>query len=195
MCHFPRFFTSFLPDLLYLIAMQRTKWVDRKFTFDFPEGWIYNIMERLQGTPARIKELVANLDEDHANQKPGGKWSIKEHIGHLYDLEFLHDGRLDDFIEGKEILRAADMKNVLTEESNHNLSSLEQLQEKFNHSRRDFLTKLASLDDATLMRKALHPRLQILMRPVDVAYFCAEHDDHHLASIRAIVEGRPSMDE
>jgi hypothetical protein len=60
---------------------------------------------------------------------------------------------LDDFKEGKEILRAADMKNVLTEESNHNLSTLDQLQEKFSQSRRDFLTKLASLDDATLMSK------------------------------------------
>ena len=147
-------------------------------------------MERLHGTPARIKEMVSNLDEDRATRKPGGKWSIKEHIGHLYDLEFLHDGRLDDFKEGKEILRAADMKNVLTDESNHNLITLDQLQEKFSQSRRDFLTKLASLDDSTLVRKSLHPRLQILMRPVDVAYFCAEHDDHHLASMRAILEGR-----
>jgi len=169
--------------------MQRTKWVERKFTFDFPEGWIFNIMERLQGTPVRIQEMVLSPDEDLANFKPGGKWSIKEHIGHLYDLEFLHDGRLDDFKEGKEILRAADMKNVLTEESHHNLSSLETLIDKFSKSRENFLIKLHSLDDSTLMRKSLHPRLQILMRPVDVAYFCAEHDDHHLASIRAILKG------
>jgi hypothetical protein len=77
--HFLEFLHGFLPDLLYLIAMQRTKWVERKFTFDFPEGWIYNIMERLHGTPARIKEMVSNLDEDRATRKPGGKWSIKEH--------------------------------------------------------------------------------------------------------------------
>src|SRR5262245_18542007 len=118
--------------------MQRTKWVERKFTFDFPEGWIYNIMERLQGTPARIREMVIGLDEDSANHKSGGKWSVKEHIGHLYDLEFLHDGRLDDFMAGKEILRAADMKNVLTEESHHNLSSLQTLIDKFSKSRNDF---------------------------------------------------------
>ena len=139
--------------------------------------------------------MVIGLDEDLANLKPGGKWSIKEHIGHLYDLEFLHDGRLDDFKEGKEILRAADMKNVLTEESHHNLSSLDTLIDKFSKSRKDFLAKLNNLDDVTLMRKSLHPRLQIMMRPVDVAYFCAEHDDHHLASIRATLEGRPAMDE
>lgn len=134
--------------------------------------------------------MVSNLNEEQASLKPGGKWSIKEHIGHLYDLEFLHDGRLDDFKAGKEILRAADMKNLLTEESNHNQSSLGHVQEKFLQSRLNFLTKLSSLDDVTLMTKALHPRLQVMMRPVDVAYFCAEHDDHHLASIRGILEGK-----
>lgn len=30
--------------------MQRTKWTERKFTFDFPEGWLSNILERLRGT-------------------------------------------------------------------------------------------------------------------------------------------------
>lgn len=175
--------------------MQRTKWVERKFTFDFPEGWMYNIIERLRGTSTRIKEMVFDLNENLANLKPGGKWSIKEHIGHLYDLEFLHDGRLDDFKEGKETLRAADMTNLLTEESHHNLKSLETLIDQFSKSRNNFLMKLNSLDDATLMRKSLHPRLQIMMRPVDVAYFCAEHDDHHLASMRAILEGRAAIEE
>jgi len=131
--------------------------------------------------------MVAGMDDSIAMQKPGGKWSIKEHIGHLYDLEFLHDGRLDDFKDGKDVLRAADMKNTMTEESNHNLSSLESLIDKFSKSRSDFLAKLNSLDDTTFMRKSLHPRLQVMMRPVDVAYFCAEHDDHHLASIREII--------
>ena len=39
--------------------------------------------------------MVSGLDEDLANLKPGSKWSIKEHIGHLTDLEDLHRGRID----------------------------------------------------------------------------------------------------
>jgi hypothetical protein len=27
-----------------------------------------------------------------------------------------------------------------------------------------------------------------MMRPVDMAYFTAEHDDHHLASMRTLIE-------
>ncbi len=33
----------------------------------------------------------------------------------------------------------------------------------------------------------MHPLLQNLMRPIDVASFVAEHDNHHLADIRKIV--------
>lgn len=167
--------------------MERTKWVERKFTFDFPEGWIYNIIERLSGSPARIREMTIRLSNEQAIQKLDGKWSIKEHIGHLHDLEALHDGRLDDFMAGKEILRAADMTNALTYASNHNDRSLDTLIQMFTNSRTAFITKIESLDDVTQMRKAMHPRLQMMMRPIDVAYFTAEHDDHHLASIREIL--------
>ena len=167
--------------------MERTKWVDRKFTFDVPEGWIYNILERLRGTPARIREMTAGLSNEKANQKPNGKWSIKEHIGHLYDLEALHIGRIDDFIAGNENLRAWDTTNALTKESHHNDRSVDELLEMFMNRRKTFIAKLEGLDDQVQMRKALHPRLKEMMRPVDVAYFTAEHDDHHLASIRDIV--------
>ena len=166
--------------------MERTKWVDRKFTFDFPEGWIFDILERLRGTPVRIKEMMTGISDEHASLHHNGKWSIKENIGHLYDLEALHEGRLDDFIAGKEILRAADMSNALTNESHHNDRSVDTLLQMFTISRQDFIAKLESLNDETQLRRAMHPRLKVKMRPIDVAYFTAEHDDHHLASIREI---------
>src|SRR6187399_715506 len=167
--------------------MERTKWVDRKFTFDAPEGWIYNILERLKGTSARIREMTVGLPDEKTIQKPNGKWSIKEHLGHLYDLEALHIGRIDDFIEGNENLRAWEVTNSLTNESHHNDQSIDELLEMFLIRRITFIAKLESLDDQAQTRKALHPRLKVKMRPVDVAFFVAEHDDHHLASIREIL--------
>ena len=169
--------------------MERTKWVDRRFTFDAPEGWIYNILERLHGTPARIAEIVKGVAEDKLRNKPGGKWSIKEHIGHLYDLEALHEGRIYDFVMNQDTLRAADMSNAQTEASNHNNRSVDKLIHMFTERRLKLIERFISLDDATQMRKAMHPRLQVLMRPIDVAYFTAEHDDHHLRSIRELRTG------
>jgi hypothetical protein len=34
----------------------------------------------------------------------------------------------------------------------------------------------------------MHPRLKVPMTPVDLAWFDAEHDDHHLVKINFIIE-------
>ena len=168
--------------------MIRTKWTERTFNFDFPEGWLPNILERLRGTQHRITAMTANLSDDQLGAKHGGKWSMKEHIGHLGDLEELHTGRMDDFAARLEMLRPADMSNAKTEAANHNLKSVDELIRVFEQNRALLITRLEKLDDETQFLKSMHPRLQTPMRPVDVAFFAAEHDDHHLASMRVIIK-------
>jgi hypothetical protein len=167
--------------------MEQAKWTDRKFSFDFPAGWLPNILERLRGTAARLNELTSGLTEIKAAVRINGKWSIKEHIGHLADLEELHEGRLDDFIARKAILRPADMTNAKTYSADHNSRSLRHLINDFAVKRKNFVDRISRLDEETHLFKSMHPRLRKKMRPSDVAYFTAEHDDHHLASIRQIL--------
>ena len=167
--------------------MERTKWVERKFNFDFPIGLFPAILERLRGTTARLREMTFSLSEVEAERKSGDKWSIKEQIGHLSDLESLHEGRIDDFIARKATLRAWDITNAATNNANHNDSSITELIDKFARKRNVFISRLGQLNDETHRVKALHPRLLGEMRPVDLAYFTAEHDDHHLASIRELM--------
>jgi uncharacterized damage-inducible protein DinB len=167
--------------------MERTKGIERKFSFNIPEGWLPNILERLQGTSPRIEEIVTGLTEEQAEEKTEGKWSIKEHIGHLLDLEELHEGRIDDFVGRKDVLRAADMSNAKTYGASHNSRNLEDLINRFGTRRSEFVKRLRDLDDESQRFRSLHPRLQEMMRPVDMAFFTAEHDDHHLASIRELL--------
>jgi hypothetical protein len=167
--------------------MQRTKWVDRKFNLDIPPGWMPNVLERLYGTTGRIIELTFGLSEEQASSRAEDKWSIKEHIGHLTDLEELHEGRVDDFIARRELLRAADMNNAKTEKAAHNAATSDQLINDFRNARMRLIRRLQELDDDIQGFQSLHPRLQVMMRPVDMAFFTAEHDDHHLASIREAI--------
>ena len=167
--------------------MQRTKWTDRKFDFDIPAGWMQNVLERLRGTELRLRALVDALPDDKSSYKPNGKWSIKEHIGHLSDLEELHEGRIDDFIARKQTLRAADMSNAKTDNTDHNNKSIPELLDEFAFKRIVLISRLEILDDSVQQFPSLHPRLQAMMKPVDMAFFTAEHDDHHLASIREII--------
>ncbi len=158
-------------------------WFERQFSFDLPV-WMYpNIVERLRGTPARLEELVSGLEWDVLTRRDGDEWSVQENVGHLWDLEVLWVGRLDDFLSGKETLRAADLTNRKTHEANHNDNDIANILAAFRSERQQFVERLDALDEHDLMRSALHPRLQQPMTVVDHIYFVAEHDDHHLAQI------------
>ena len=163
--------------------MNRTKWVERQFDFSLPVGVFPCVLERLRGTPARLEELARALPQEVLTERRGGKWSAQEHVGHLYDLDELHEGRLEDYARGLEVLRAADMSNRRTEEAGHNSARLEDLLALFRSARASFVRRLESLTEDEVAASALHPRLGRQMRVIDLALFVAEHDDHHLASI------------
>ena len=167
--------------------IQQTPWFERKFEFNFPVGLFPVIMERLRGTLPHIEIMVQNKLEEKLNQKIEGTWSIKEHIGHLYDLEELWYGRIEDFLAGQKILRAADLKNTKTYEADHNKKNMGELLNQFSFERNKLIEKVQNADEATALLTALHPRLQTPMRLIDSLFFVAEHDDHHLTKIRELL--------
>lgn len=164
--------------------IKQTQWVERKFEFNFPVGLFPVIIERLRGTLPRIEAITKNATEGVLNQKNDGKWSVKEQIGHLYDLEELWYGRVEDFLSGQQVLRAADMSNAKTQNANHNKNSIGELLQQFSVARNKLIDKVKHMDERTAALTSLHPRLQIPMRLIDSLFFIAEHDDHHLAKIR-----------
>ena len=163
--------------------MKRTKWVERQFEFNLPVGVFPSVLERLRGTPARLEELVRALPARALTERVGEAWTIQEQVGHLLDLDELHEGRLEDYDRGLETLRPADMTNRKTYEADHNAARVEELLARFRAARLRFVRRLEALDEKGVARTALHPRLQKPMRVMDMALFVAEHDDHHLASI------------
>jgi exonuclease I len=163
--------------------MKRTKWVERSFEFDLPVGVFPSVVERLRGTPARLEEMLRALPARALTRRAGELWTIQEQVGHLLDLDELHEGRLEDYERGLEALRPADMSNRKTYEAGHNDARIEDLLARFREARSAFVRRLEALDEEGVARTALHPRLQKPMRVMDMALFVAEHDDHHLASI------------
>ena len=168
--------------------IEQTPWFERKFDFSFPIGLFPVIVERLRGTAPHIERIVNNKSEDRLSQKIDEAWSVKEQVGHLYDLEELWYGRIEDFLAGEKTLRAADLRNTKTHEANHNQKTLRQLLIMFSDARNTLIRKVENLDEATASLTALHPRLQTPMRLIDSLFFVAEHDDHHVTKIRALLE-------
>jgi DinB superfamily len=159
------------------------EWFKRQFSFGLPIEMYPNVVERLRGTPARLEELTRGLSREALAQRDGDKWSIQEQAGHLLDLEDLGMKRLDDFEAGRDPLTAADLDNRKTHEADHNANTIENILAQFRAERLAFVARLDSYDEAFVQRTGLHPRLNQQVRVIDLAFFIAEHDDHHLARI------------
>lgn len=166
--------------------MKQIEWFERKFDFAFQQNIFPSIIERLEGTPIRLIAKVKQIPSEILDLKPQDKWSIKENIGHLTDLELLWQSRLCDILENREYLRPADLENTKTNLAMHNKTDIVELLSKFQNLRNITLKKLAELDEKDVYKSALHPRLEKPMRTMDLFLFVADHDDHHLAIITKI---------
>jgi len=166
--------------------MSRIKWTDRRFSFDFPAGIYPEMIERIRGTPARLEDLFESLPSETLTAQADGRWSMQENAGHLLDLESLVSQRIDEYLAGNSALHAADMSNRRTYEANHNDVTADSILIAFRTARHDIVNRLESFDAEIFERSALHPRLNVPMRLVDMLFFQAEHDDYHLARISEI---------
>ena len=162
-------------------------WTSRKFASATLVELFPNVIERLRGTAARVEDKVRPLPVQVLTKRDGDKWSIQEHIGHLIKVEELHVARLDDFRDGLEVLRPADMQNKSTFAADFNNLPLPDVLKEFRSGRKHLVDALDHWDPALITHIAQHPRLKQPMSIVDMALFVAEHDDHHLAKMTELV--------
>lgn len=159
-------------------------WIQRTFDFSFPAEKFPDCLERLRGTPARLSSMLAGVENANAARTDGQGWSIKQNVGHLTDTEILPESRIDEILEGREFLTAADMSNTATQEADHNARPLSELLDAFATRRGALCARFASLPQEAWSLSSHHRRIDKPMRLVDLVYFTSEHDDYHLARIR-----------
>jgi hypothetical protein len=111
--------------------MQQIKWFERTFNFDHSHLISPSILERLEGASLRLEHKLARFSEEMLQKRFGETWTIKENAGHLIDLEPLWQGRLQDILDGKEMLRPTDLANGATFLANHNDTPTKDLIGKF----------------------------------------------------------------
>jgi len=173
--------------------MPRLRWFDRKFDFSFPVELHPEIVERLRGTPDRLAERTAALSRDVLTRRIAQGWSIQENVGHIADLDAgIFFTRLAAYRNGEAMLPTADLTNAATDAAHHNDRSIGEVLARAREARSRFVTELESFDDAMFTRTSTHPRLGTPMRLVDMMFFVAEHDDHHLATITELTRAKPT---
>jgi|SRR5579864_421398 len=167
--------------------ISQTAWPDRKFVYELPIGTFPTLLERLRGMPARAKELITGVPDEMLATRVNDKWSVKEHLGHLVDLEWLDDRRLSEFLNRAKVLSAADVENRATELAAHRGVPVVEIIRRLTAGREGLVRRLELLTEDHVAIVAIHPRLQKPMRLMDWVYFVAEHDDHHLAQARRAI--------
>jgi uncharacterized damage-inducible protein DinB len=168
--------------------MSVSKWFERKFDFNFNVDEYANIYQRLQQAQVMLEDLLQHKPEQILSHQPDGKWSVKEHTGHLSVLEPLWRSRIQDILEKKPALTPTDLNNNATSEAGFNNFAIEELLQKFAEERSQTLSLLGSINIKDQSYTSLHPRMQQPMRLIDIAYFTAEHDDHHIMVVRELIK-------
>lgn len=162
--------------------MKTLAWFDRKLTFGFPQEMLPFFIERLSGTAIRLQQKVNGIDEAILSEKLNNKWSVKQNIGHLAEVDEIANHRIDQILSGTPVLAPA-----VFEPKDYSVWPIEKVLGLFQNSRFINLKKYAGLSDVDLQKSSQHPRLKVPMTPVDLAWFDAEHDDHHLVKINEII--------
>ena len=167
--------------------MKRTKWFERQFPSIADNGLFPGILERLEGTPARLNGKFEK-SQVNALVRPEEGWSLHKEIGHLLDLEPLWFARAKQIMEGEQDLIPADLSNKKTHETDHDGRSAQDLISGFAAERAKLVALMRSASATALENAARHPRLGTPMKLIDLAFFVAEHDDHHLASMTELLQ-------
>ncbi len=162
--------------------MQRTLWFERKFPPIADNGLFLTILERLEGTPARLTYKMGQIS-DNLTLSINGKWSIQKEVGHMIDLEPLWRERALQIISDEPNLAIADLTNQKTHDTDYDAMPIADLLGQFAQLRRELMMVLRHIQPEDLEKSAVHPRLGTPMRLIDLAFFVAEHDDHHLAQM------------
>ena len=158
-------------------------WFERNLKFGYAPEMLPFFLERLHGTIIRLDEKVRGIDDKILSRKLEGKWSIKENIGHLAEVDGIGNKRIDEMTSGVAIMSPA-----VFEPKDYNPWPIEKIIDFFKKNRFSNLKKYKTLSAEQLKKSSLHPRLKVQMTPVDLAWFDAEHDDHHLVKINEILD-------
>lgn len=131
-----------------------------------------------------LKNLVSNLSEEFAEQKPQSKWSIKEHVGHLLTIESLWIARLDDFALGKETLRPWNGTNADTDAGEFNKQRLAKIFEDFESIRQAHVKMIEFYLPKQDELSSFHEGKQMKMTLRDHLGVMANHDLQHIDIIK-----------
>jgi len=157
-------------------------WFERNLKFGYPKEMLPFLLERLEGTIIRIDQKVKGVSDKTLSVRLNEKWSIKENIGHLAEVDEIANKRIDEMVNGTAVMSPA-----VFEPQDYSTWPIGKVLQLFSKNRAANIKKYNAIKEEDLLKSSMHPRLKVMMTPIDLAWFDAEHDDHHLVKINEIL--------
>ncbi len=139
-----------------------------------------DVLDILQEQGQQIADGLSQLPDEKANHSYApGKWSVKEIIAHLIDMERLFVFRALWVARGEPNVQPSVDENLWAANSNAPLRPLVDVKEEFETMRASHLQLFNSLDEDALKRRGLVGEFPTTVN--SIPWLAAAHESHHLA--------------
>ncbi len=145
-----------------------------------PDG---NVVDALRSQIADTVSLLRTIPEDRAAHRyASGKWSIKEVVGHMADVERVMSYRALRIARGDTTPLAGFDENAYVPAANFDARSLASLTHELEQVRASTVAFLETLDAAAAGRRGTANNAEISARAL--AWIIAGHERHHVGLLR-----------
>ena len=82
-------------------------WFERNLKFGYGTEMLPFFIERLEGTIVRLELKVKGVNDSLLSKRLDNKWSIKENIGHLAEVDEIANRRIEEMTSGTPVMSPA----------------------------------------------------------------------------------------
>ncbi|MCZ6765314.1 MAG: DinB family protein [bacterium] len=150
------------------------------YTKRVPDGDIMDIFERQK---RETLELLSGVDEERGGFRYAeGKWSLREVVGHLNDIERVFCYRALIIARGDQTPQAGVEQDDFITASNYDQQSLSSVTEQFRVTREATISLFHTFDEEIGMRTGTASDRPFTVR--SIAYIIAGHEIHHVGVLK-----------
>lgn len=145
-----------------------------------PDGDIIDILTEQRGTTL---DLLKNISEKKGEFRYApGKWSVKDVIGHVIDVEWIFTYRGLRFARADKTPLAGMEQDEFMEGANFGDRTVSSLAEEYKHLRAAGITLFGSFSDEILSRSGLASGYEFTVR--SIVHILAGHERHHVGVLK-----------
>jgi uncharacterized damage-inducible protein DinB len=144
-------------------------------------------LDGIRQGPSQVEAAVAGLDNAALDYKPNPqKWSIREIVAHLADVEIIYGYRLRQMIADKNPTIAPIEQDDWATNLAYREAPVEEMLQQFRVLRQANMRLLQRLNPADLSKGAFHPERGRVFTLEELVNFMAGHHPNHIGQIERL---------